>query len=334
MKTVLYIAPYYAQNDHGHASRYYLRELAKISNLVTRPVYLYTENKDVEEFHQYEIQAEKFDVIIQDVPPHKLDYEGGVKNIAITQFPTIFTYKSTAIQRLNMMDEVWCLNEHDEKNLLKSGLTVPLKVFEIKYELPPEREKITISNPLGHYVFGWIGEPQDIDDLDSLLTAFHTEFHTTEPVSLLLNVKNIQRASEKINEIKAKLRIHRDISNYKKEVVTTLDFENLPRLIPAIDAFISTDRGNRYNRFEQEFFLTGKNHIKTTMLPHQNVPCICLDSPMQDLFTAKENWKQVLVDDLRKWMRNYLNFKPKTFSPTRMNECITALNSMRKDIEI
>ncbi len=316
MKNVLYIGPYYSDNDHGYTSRYIIRQLAATKcNLITRPIYLHQNNINTEEFLPFEKTAPHFDIIIQDVPPHKLDYEGGVKNIAIVRFNTIDRTNSTALSRLKIMDEVWCLSKEDESNLIASNFDVKkLKCYFPKFIKREIQNPVQVNNQSDSFVFGWVGGPTDIDDLDSFLTAFHTEFHYTEPVCLVLNVLNVDRTTAKINEIKTKLRLYRDIGQYKREIITTFDFGNISRLIPAIHCLVRTVRGETFNRFHRDFYLTGKPVLCLTDYGHpikyQYIPCICGDCPLMDLFSARELWKQVDVCDLMSHMRTeYLLYK-------------------------
>jgi hypothetical protein len=340
---VLYIGPYTANNDHGDAARYILRSLAKQCNLTSRAIYLYSENMRHEEFEQYEDYKDHFDVIIQDVPAFKLDYEGGVKNIAICHQNTRVNYYSTIISRLNLMDEVWCINESDEVNLKHSGLDVPLKTFPIQFELPQQQDsRVDIHNPKDSFIFGWIGEPSDKDDLESFLTAFHAEFDVTEPVAVLINIMptGIPKIGPLINSIKQRLRLYNDLGRYAKETVMTLPFEHLWRIESVIGCLVRTTHGETHSKFTNDFYLSGKpiivpivgsslGHVESGV-PVTDIPCMCSDAPLNDVYTGRERWYQVDINSLMSMMREVYETRPKF----KFDRNIDDLNNNRTAISL
>ena len=113
-----------------------------------------------------------------------------------------------------------------------SGVTIPIHVvphaadfskFESGYK------KLDIPNIHGDFVFYFVGELNKRKNLEAFVRAFHSEFGTNEPVSILIKSNkhglNSDQCASQIqticNTVKAGLKKHPNILNYKEDLIIT-----------------------------------------------------------------------------------------------------------------
>jgi glycosyltransferase involved in cell wall biosynthesis len=254
-------------------------------------------------------------------------YYGGVKNIIQYQTETSNFRKIRWQDHINMMDEAWVFSKYSREASKSSGVKIPLNIVP----MPVDTSKFgkdygVVSNlkesvPNNAFIFYTISEFTSRKNIEALLKAFHSEFHITEPVYLLIktSTNDQQRISGIIDGVKRGLKIYDDPNKYKKELIV---FNHLPEeeiykihqsghafvtashaegwCLPAFDAlgFGKPVIAPRHTSFVE--YLNDKNSYLVDAYED-----ICYDAPdtLPELYSASENWYNVSVLSLRKQMR-------------------------------
>lgn len=335
MKNVLFIGPYRTVSGWGQAAREYIWALIKAGvNLTLRPIYMGGDGicECPVEFLEYEDNVlPHYDVVIQNVLPHILDYNSKFgKNIALIYTETT-NWQNVWASRLNQMDEIWVPSGSDVYNLQGSGVHSPqirtieipidVKKFQQTYKSKELNDLKKIKDENG-FVFYFIGELIQRKGIDKLLQAFHLEFDTNENVHLLLKVGQPRSTPDSLakqindycNRIKAILRIYHSNEDYKKELFITnrLPENDLYALHNLCDCFVMPSMGESWSIPSMDALGFGKNPIviegtgPTHIVNSTNgyiVPSfldhvLVLDPPLPDIYTGRELWHNYSIADL------------------------------------
>ena len=131
MKNILFIGPYRQCDGWGYAARDYIMALNETQHRIScKPVYLGRPNSaglHPKILQTEQVQFDKPDIVIQNVLPPYLDYQYGMKNIALCYIETNHLQHTSWIGHLNLMDEIWVASEHEKRILLANGVTVPIR---------------------------------------------------------------------------------------------------------------------------------------------------------------------------------------------------------------
>jgi glycosyltransferase involved in cell wall biosynthesis len=250
------------------------------------------------------------------------------KNIGIFESETDSIKTTGWVSKLNLLDELWVPNTEMVDVCKESGVTVPIRVIphtidSEKYKQPYQPPNLPDCDDT--FKFYFIGEFNRRKHLNALLRAFHTEFQSHEPVSLILKVnkpdKNEEQVSELVREtctgVKNGLRLYKYSHMYHEEVIIS-QYLTEPQLLglhkyadcfvnpsygeawcqPAMDAIgcnnavISGAVGGPKDFVHPEYLVTG-----------QYEPVFGADPLFEDLHTGWENWFSIDIMDLRRKMR-------------------------------
>jgi glycosyltransferase involved in cell wall biosynthesis len=271
------------------------------------------------------------DVIIQNLLPHYMEFSGKFKkNIGLYLVETSNFISSTWANHINLMDEGWVPCKHNKIASRESKVKIPLKVVPTavnveKYKNPPN--PLPLRNDFkGDFIFYTVGEFTRRKNLHTLLKAFHTEFHRDEPVQLLIKttptgLKNPQQDIQKfLNDVKVNLKIYPNISDYKQELIIFehLSEENLNAVHISGDCFVTASHGESICLPAIDAMGFGRpviapNHsgftdyleddVNACLVPsHEDIVYAATDS-FVDIYTGRESWGCVTVNDLREAMR-------------------------------
>jgi glycosyltransferase involved in cell wall biosynthesis len=341
-KNVLYIGPYrQSQDGWCIAARSYIQSLIKTGvNLTIRPVYMGVGTSEPPpEFLEYEENIlPHYDVVIQHVLPHLLDYNGDFgKNIAIV-FTESSNWQNTWASRLNRMHEIWVPSQSDVMNLTRSKVTSSIKKVPIpldcnKFTKSYESERLKELKERETFKFYFIGEFIQRKSIDKLLQAFHIEFDSLEPVDLVIKTNKsglngdqvAKQLNDYINRVKNMLRIYSDIHIYKQEICITdkLLEDELYYLHNACNCFIMPSMGESWSMPTIDALGFGKTPIviKDTgpndvvnptngwVVPSYLDHVLVLDPPIQDLYTGREIWHNYSIKNLCETMRLAYEYK-------------------------
>jgi len=332
MANILFIGPYLQKDGWGNAAKEYVRALMSTRhNLTIRPIYMSTQPGEAPAEYMVELENmiyDHYDIIIQNVLPHYMDYNGTFKkNIGLLYTETGgFDYTSWAV-RMNHMDEIWAPSDADLVNIKSSGVTKPIVKIPIPVnteKFQQSYEKLPINN---NFKFYFIGEYNQRKNLAALVRAFHLEFSPLEPVSLVIKTNQNgvdnevvrQRVNTEIKSIKEGLRLYRNLERYSKEIliIERLTEHDMCRLHTTCDCFVMPSHGESFCMPAIDALGFGKTPIVTNhtgmaefvhnsngwLIDSYKTPVLVTDPPFPDLYTGREFWHEPTIFSLRECMR-------------------------------
>lgn len=269
------------------------------------------------------------DVVIQNVLPHLIDYNGKIaKNIAFYTSETTNFKMSSWPTHINTLDNAWVLSQQSKEASLESGVTIPISVVPCGTDVSKfnrSYEPLDIKRSLaGKYIFYTIGELNRRKNLPALVKAFHTEFSPDEPVELVIKTTPVgvgvaQSINEMCHNIKVNLKLYPNISDYKQEIVIVNYWNetDVLRLHSSCDCFVATSYGEAFMIPCFDALGMGKSviapawggfleylsHESSWLVPGRLEPTFGETNTFPDLFTARENWFSINPLDLQKVMR-------------------------------
>lgn len=269
------------------------------------------------------------DVVIQHVLPNMMAYHGRLKNIGLFASETSHFRGSGWADYLNMMDEVWVINNQQIVACERSGVKRPIHVVPHATDIERFQKTYKPLSILEHFkeqkqfVFYTIGEYTRRKNVMAMVKAFHLEFLPEEPVQLVLKV-NIPGLSpeqckaaveEDCKRVKEGLKLH----GCKQERVITerLSDEGIMRLHASCDVFISSSTGEAFCIPGMDAMAMGKTPIVTNcggfpdylsneegwLVNSHEEPCFGVTDSVQGLYFGDENWNQIDITHLRSCMR-------------------------------
>jgi len=354
---ILFIAPYKQNDEWGDSSRHYIKSLNLTGHDITvRPIYF--SNQLVASLSDEILKLEakshpSYDVVIQKSLPHFVEPHGHFKkSIGLCNLESAnYQYHTPWVRQMNLMDEIWTITQHQKDTLKQCGVNVPIKVVGIPIETDvaiDEYSPLEIEQAKDTFVFYYMGEFSERSNLEALVTAFHTEFHYSEPVNLVINSNlDKQHFENFINEIKSKLRVYSKIQRYHPDIVITplADSKTAPRVHKACNCFVVPSHGEVFQRHLVNalvfgnFVLTGdhsglQDFIPTTdwLIWSQQSICSVKQPPLPHLYTGNETWYTINTVDLRKKMRAIYETKIQTIPTKEHIQKICSYESIAKNI--
>jgi len=339
---ILFIGPYRQTDGWGEAARAYALALKATGHTIClRPIYmagvagvtnLQPELLDMETNPHY--KKEKYDVIIQNVLPHLLEYPTAKadKHIVLCVFETADLEETLWPRHINKMDELWVPSLREKTDITNSGVTIPVYVVPEPTDVE-KFDKVHAPNQWKNlglhdiFTFYFIGEFVPRKNLEALIIAFHREFDINEPVDLVIktnkggHTKNqtIKLLQDKILHIKKALGLYVNTERYKKEWVITeyLSEDILYSLHQACDCFVMPSKGEACCRplmdaqgFGNTAIVTDNTGMLTyvcqpesQIVPSKRVPVVSDERPIPFLYTANETWSEIDIVELQGAMR-------------------------------
>jgi glycosyltransferase involved in cell wall biosynthesis len=271
-------------------------------------------------------------IVIQHTLPHLMVYNGHFeKNIGLFAYEVDDFMDSSWGQHLNLMDEVWVINEDQKEACIASQVTKPIHVVPhtVNYDMyQTGGGYIDLPCLASDFKFYTIGEFVRRKNFADLIKAFHTEFLPEEPVQLVLKtgLPNTDSNTSKehivkfCNEIKKGLKIWRNDNTYKNEIIIT-DFwseKQILALHSTCHVFVTTSRGEAWNLGLCDAVGMQRPPIASDVGGHRAIlgedykylvecrsePCFGAVDSFVDLYTARANWSNLDIDGLRYHMRN------------------------------
>lgn len=324
---VLYIGNYRDASGWGAAAEANILALHSAGiDVVTRPVSFGNQKNP----HPIIVELENkkckgADICVQHVLPEHYYYNSKIKNIGFYCYETNSLEFSGWKPRLEMMDQLWVMSTEDEVTANSSGLyNTELVKFSIdpnKYD--PTMNVVDIKElAQNQYNFVFVGDWNKRKDLLSLLRAYYTEFHPSEPVGLLIKLSSVDQKKcleefHKLNEyVKSGLKIRK---NYQEISVICGDmqFDHYISALNQCDCFVCPSHGESCCIPAVEAQALGLSVIATqgigleTYLMHGFIvqsttdDCFGMESSLPEIQTAREQWKQINVSQLRMAMRSF-----------------------------
>ncbi len=271
--------------------------------------------------------------VIQHVLPQSMEYHGGFqKNIGLYASETTNFTSSSWANRLNMMDEVWVINEQMMEAAHASGVTVPITVIPHacnieKFQQGYEPHKFRQEFGEEDFFFYTIGEFNRRKNFSALLRAYYTEFDPSEPAHLVAKINVPGQDKDQAaatftkfcQDCKANLKLFNDPNTHKqiKVLSSRIDDIGILRLHNTCDCFVSPSHGEAWCIPSFEAMAFGKTPIVTNwggfrqymtgetgwLIDYRMDQVHGVDNTFDDLFTGREEWASVSIQHLRSCMR-------------------------------
>ena len=331
---ILFIGPYRQKDGWGYSARDYIKSLLTTdSNVCSRPIYL-TDSKDLlktSELSDDIVSCEnngcdKYDAVIQYVLPN-FYVKASIPSYLITKFETSGIENTSWLPHIKIADGVLVTSNRERETLLSAGVdaerikeigeAVDTSVFEGDH-------KSLDYIPSHSFNFYYIGDFIERKNLAALLLAFHSEFHYSENVNLILKLSSTSASAHNevsnfISQVKARARINMYSNLYKSEIIVLghISDEDLYGIHRSCDCFVMPSRGEAPCRPLLDAIGFGNTPIvtaNTTMADYVNentgyvvrsnkTPVFTKDSYVAAIYTPKESWQDIDIFELRKAMR-------------------------------
>jgi glycosyltransferase involved in cell wall biosynthesis len=197
------------------------------------------------------------DVCIQHVLPHHF-----VKTNKFKKNIGYFVAESTKINagpwfnHLDLLDEIWVPNHTLKQSLVSSGFDKTVKVIPHAFDLTKYGKnygRVDFGHNKFKFKFYFIADLSDRKNIVSIIRSFHSEFHPSEPVALVIKTKkhganpqDVQKYMGNLcRSIKEQMRLYQDINQYHKEIIIadSVDDNQINMLHSSCDCFVGPTHG-------------------------------------------------------------------------------------------
>lgn len=340
---ILYIGHYKESGGWSQAAKDYILALDSIGiDVVCRNVTLTKDNPNTDKrlLKLEEKDSTNCDYCIQHILPHHLVGSSKFKkNIAFLASESTSIKHIAWFNNLQIMDEVWVPNNDSKFYLEQDNINLPIKVIPHCFDVEKYTQKykaISIPQAEGKFKFYYIGDLNDRKNLRSIIRCFHSEFDKSEPACLIFKLRKYGMSAAEVNKLidsilveeKTKLRIHKDITQYNKDVIISEDIseENVYSLHQYADCFVCPSHGEAWSIPSFEAMAFGNTPICSKFggpkdfIDNDDINtgkcidgvlsvCQCSDAAFPDIFTGKEYWLTPSEKDIKETMRMYYNTK-------------------------
>lgn len=268
------------------------------------------------------------DVCIQHTLPSLYVYNGSFKNICMYETETRSFDDTCWSSHINMMDEAWVPNAQMVQASVGSNVRIPIKIAPhcidvSEYSnIDPTAAVTELKNTFN---FCFVGDFIHRKNLESLLRAFHTEFHPSEPVNLFLKLSKhgcsadecLSLFQQTANAVKQNLKTR---ASYKPEVVLTgfLEKGHLLSVMSQCHCFVMPSFGEAWCIPALEAMALGMPVIYTAgtgmdyfckgfSVDSQPSPCFRGTDSLSDIYTSHTDWMTIDVRQLQYKMREAYN---------------------------
>lgn len=326
---ILYKGVYRQCDGWGKASQGHVEALSRIKDvdLQITPILL-SDNKEENlspKFDELENNGiGKPNVFIQHVLPSHFEKIPGVFNIGSCVVETRNLKGNSWIENMNLMDAIWVPTELEVKILKDSGVSVPVQM--IPHGLDTDRLDKAIEEEIfeDNFVFLFLGTLLERKNVQSLILAFCREFHIEEKVKLI--VKTTHHSSQELLQgIQNMVNSFRLPAYSNTNITIVCDHQSddqIANLQKSVDCLVVPSMGESTCIPLVECAYLGKNiictkgigaedkNLKINTVNSMEVPCLCMNPPVPNIYTANETWMAIDVLDLQRNMRNIFENKP------------------------
>jgi len=296
-----------------------------------------TQFKDEEILSLENKDTDNVDYCIQNVLPHHITgTDKFKKNIAYFMHELDSIKDHNWYHNLKLVDEIWVPNSSLKINLIKDGFDdSSIKVIPMPSDLSNYKDlghRIKFGHKNHTFKVYFICDMDDRKNLESIIRCFHSEFHKSEPVSLVLKIKKNgvspkalkEAVAHMCDEIKKHMRLYDNLEDYNHELIITDDFteEQMNILHLSCDCYLGPTHGEGWGIPAFDAMCYGKTPIcsneggpkdyidpnnKNTgwLVNGQMGICSHRNAAFKDLFTAKHHWFIPSELEIKKAMRYY-----------------------------
>ena len=354
---VLYIGYYKEDSEWGRITSNNILALdAAGIDVVCRNFKLTTEKNITGRLKDLEKKdTQNCDICIQHLLPHHLIGTNKFKkNIAFLETESMGIKHLPWFENLQQMDEVWVPNSQLKTSLDNDKLKVPVSVVPHAFDIDKYTKKypdLTVPEAEGKFKFYFVGDWSQRQNIETVVSCFHSEFDKSENATLILNVRQFGVGPEElkskvdalIGSIKNSLRMYNDPIDYIKDITITakVSEDNTYSLHQYCDCLLSTSHGESWpmSAFDamafgnkpicsdfggaREFITEDENTGKKIEGTYST--CRCSDSPFKDVFTGRENWFVPCEREIKLQMRKYYEQHQKDVTQTKREAKIAGL---------
>ena len=273
------------------------------------------------------------------------------KNIGLFELETSNIKLTSWASNLNLMDEIWVPCTSIIDNARENGITKPMFLVPHTFDTSIyDKEYTKLNLPLNKkFTFYFIGEMNKRKHLSALINAFHSEFEKQELVELVIKVNKFGSTIDSLandlksfcNQVKDGLRLYKDLSRYKPEILITSNIsrEEILRLHASCDCFVMPSYGEAWCIPAWEAMAMGKLVIASAtgaMLdyidPERNgflvggtiEPVFGNNETFEEFGTAREKWFDISITQLKKTMRRVYEMDQKRKDKVRTEAKLSA----------
>jgi glycosyltransferase involved in cell wall biosynthesis len=282
------------------------------------------------------------DICIQHCLPKHYYYNSKIKNIGFYCVESFDFYYSKWHKYINMMDRAWVMCDQNREASIRSGVSIPIDV--VHYSIDPNKydankKTAKISELDNTFNFCFVGEWNNRKDLSSLLRAFYTEFHPSEPVNLFIKLSSNMDSDKCMNEfnklndyIKSGLKVRKKYQNISV-VCGHMKHEDYVSILNQCHSFVCSSHGEACCIPALEAQALGLNLIYTNETGvasyagenscgvASNIDdCFGMQQSLPEIQSSAETWSNIHISSLRWTMRsvyenrNYINDNKDKFS--------------------
>lgn len=353
---VLFVGPLKDFSGYASASRDYVRALNDAGlHLVTRDLRYdggnYTRNYFEKQIARRD--AQNVDIVIQQTTPNEMEPKEGCFNVGIFCWETD-RLPDLWVNQLNKMDLVLVPCDFNLDVARKCGVLAPLEKIHYSCSLEKYKnqlEPFVVPGASDAFKFLAICQYSKKKGIDPLLKAYLSEFGDHDNVLLMLKTyfgpndgpTEKQKMMEIINVIKRALRLKR----YPRIqlIHEILDFEAINRLYVTADCYCLPSRGEGWGVPHFDALGYGLPVIATRgtgpeefirpdcgwLVSSHKSPCVDMPHPHDFMYTAKDNWHEPQVGDLKRCMREAFELWKQRDSSPAWNAMRTAAQERVKD---
>ena len=280
--------------------------------------------KDLEQKYNSKSDILDCDVVVQHTLPHLYSYDANYKNVGFLAVEST-DFKSTNWQKsINLMDELWVPNIQSKEAAVKSGVNIPIRI--VPHSLDIEKYKETdgskVQELVNTFTFTFVGEFVERKNIKALIKAFHMEFSTKEPVSLLIKTSkaDIPEITAYCESIKRGLKLR---NRYHNEIVISgmMERKDYISVLGQSDCFVMPSRGEAFCIPGLEAMALGVPCIYTEgigmdycvgqAVSSRLEPCFGTIDTIPNLDTSETTWREIDIIELCKAMREIYTNKDK-----------------------
>lgn len=328
---ILYIGNYKDGTGWGEAATHNILCLSRVPEVTVVPRAITFNNFRNKDNMPTEIamlednDLSNVDICVQHTLPNLYSYQRGFKNVGIYYSETSSIDTMLWHKYINLLDSSVVCNHQMVKAAAMSGVVKPIGVcpIPIDYEFYQNVESVAnIKEIESSFNFCFVGELTKRKNISTLLRAFHTEFHPSENVNLLLklnipgkNSKEILTSFDEMNKgITDGLKIRK---NYKKIAVVTgmLDKTALASIMKQCHVFVCSSFGEAWCIPAMEAMALGLPVIypdKTGMedfcsgwsVKTDETICHGAVDAIPEIYSSFDTWQEINIMDLMYIMRS------------------------------
>jgi len=335
---ILYIGQYRGgQDEWSTAAKHYLHALERTGlEVASQPIYMNKHYQPDGAIWQTEKQLpNKPKIVIQNVIPDYFEYMPGY-NIGIIFTETKNLARNPWIYKINLLDELWVNTESEKEVLEQGGVNIKISVIPIPIDTDylegnlDNIDSLNIPELIDEFVFYFIGDYVDRNNIDTIIQAYNQEFTCHDNVKLVIKTSIPGQVAETaqqtivnaLKRVKQNMRIFLNPKLYPNEIIITQPLTNDQTLSlhKTCHCFVTASRGESFSiptiyaaYMNKRIICTDGIHTHSA-LPHKadyvssiEVPVYTESPPIKTLYTSRETWMEPSLLDLRRAMREAYN---------------------------